>query len=494
MIRVSQWAEIRHMHLVEEVPKKEVARRLGVDVKTVRRALERDETPLVRRSRARGRQLDRWRATIEELLRTEPRITAKRIARILEPEAGSLHERTVRKYVAELRGRLFAKEAFVHRTPQAGDAMEVDFGESWAEIAGRRQKVKYLVATLPASNAYFAKAYPVERLECLLDGIAEALAWFGGVPRRAILDNTSLAVRKVLKGTDRLETDRFHAFRGEWILHVDFCAPGKGWEKGSVERGVEYVRGLIFRPTPKSASFDELNAWILEELDRDLDRRKLRDGRTARQALTAEREHLRPLPPHRPETCRVLMCVADKYAHVRVDRSTYSLPTRYARRLVTCKLFHDRVEIALDAEVIARHERSFREGSVVIDPLHVLALLEKKHRAVGESTAITQWQLPGTFHELREKLRAEVRKPDQEWVGVLRLMETNAMAEVESAVQGALERGSPRLQTVRMLLRQGSEEAFRPEPVEVEREELANLEVAEPELAAWDALCEGGLR
>ena len=39
VIRMSQWAEIRHLHLVERVPKKEIARRLKVDVKTVRRAI-----------------------------------------------------------------------------------------------------------------------------------------------------------------------------------------------------------------------------------------------------------------------------------------------------------------------------------------------------------------------------------------------------------------------------------------------------------------------
>jgi hypothetical protein len=352
--------------------------------------------------------------------------------------------------------------------------------------------VKYVVVTLPACNVYFTKAYPIERLESLMDGISEALEWLGGVPRRAVLDNTSLAVRKVLKGTNRVETDRFHAFRGEWVLHVDFCAPAKGWEKGAVERGVEYVRGLVFRPMPKVASFDDLNARILEELEHDLDLRKLPDGRTARQALAAEREHLRPLPAHRPETCRVLACVANKYAHVRVDRVTYSLPSEHARRVVTCKLFHGHVEMARDGVVIARHARSFREGAVVIDPLHVLELLERKHRAVGEATAITQWDLPAAFHELREKLRSEVRKADQEWVGVLRLMENHSMDDVESAVQSALERGSPRLSTVRMLLRQEGEEHQQPVPVELEREELARLEVAEPELSDWDVLCQGG--
>ena len=46
MIRVSQWAEIRHMHLVEGVAKKSVARRLGLDVKTVRRALVQEVAPV----------------------------------------------------------------------------------------------------------------------------------------------------------------------------------------------------------------------------------------------------------------------------------------------------------------------------------------------------------------------------------------------------------------------------------------------------------------
>ena len=32
---MSQWAEIRHLHLVEGVAKKEIARRLQLDVKTV---------------------------------------------------------------------------------------------------------------------------------------------------------------------------------------------------------------------------------------------------------------------------------------------------------------------------------------------------------------------------------------------------------------------------------------------------------------------------
>ena len=108
------------------------------------------------------------------------KLTAKRVRRLLLPLAGAVSSRTVRRYVAALRGRVTSTEAFVHRSVARGTMMEVDFGESLVDIAGTPCKVKYLVATLPYSNAYFAKAYPVERLESLLDGIESAFAYFGG--------------------------------------------------------------------------------------------------------------------------------------------------------------------------------------------------------------------------------------------------------------------------------------------------------------------------
>ena len=184
---MTQWAEVRHLHLVGGVPKKEIARRLKLDVKTVRRAIGRS-TPPVRVSPPRPSILDPWRERIRQWLCEEPRLTAKRIRRLLLPLAGPVPARTVRRYVAVLRATTTRQEAFVHRSVRPGTTLEVDFGESWVDIAGVPCKVKYLVATLPFSNAYFAKAYPVERLESLLDGIESAFRWFGGIVERVILD------------------------------------------------------------------------------------------------------------------------------------------------------------------------------------------------------------------------------------------------------------------------------------------------------------------
>ena len=339
---MSQWAEIRHLHLVERVPKKEIARRLKLDVKTVRRAISRSTTP-VRVSPPRPGTLDPWRERIRQWLREEPRLTAKRIRRLLLPMAGPLPARTVRRYVAVLRAAGTRKEAFVHRSVLPGTTMEVDFGESWVDIAGVPCKVKYLVATLPFSNAYFAKAYPVERLESLLDGIESAFRYFGGLVDRLVLDNTSLAVKDVLAGRDRVQTEAFEAFRGGYPFRAEFCAPAKGWEKGSVEGGVKYVRNLVFRPRLAVESWTALNAAIITELEADLPTRQLDDGRPVEEALAQERQHLRAMPVHLPATCRVVARVADKFGHVRVDRVTYSVPIRHAYRPVWAKLYHDRV-------------------------------------------------------------------------------------------------------------------------------------------------------
>ena len=97
---MSQWADIRHLHLVDGVTKKEIARRLKLDVKTVRRAIG-WSTPPVRVSPPRPSALGLWRERIRQWLCEEPRLTAKRIRRLLLPMAGPVPARTVRRYGAD---------------------------------------------------------------------------------------------------------------------------------------------------------------------------------------------------------------------------------------------------------------------------------------------------------------------------------------------------------------------------------------------------------
>lgn len=482
---MSEWAEMRQMHQARGVPKKEIARRFGRDVKTVRRALARQEPPLARKAAERPRALDGERARIEAWIAADPKVTSKRIWVLLGDAGIAASHRGVRRYVARLRER--PREAFVHRTPQAGDAMEVDFGQTRSMVAGVEHRHFLLVATLPACNAYFARAYRVERLESLLDGILAAFAYFGGLTRRLVLDNTSIAVKRVLTGRDREETTAFHGFRGTLGVGVDYCAPGKGWEKGSVERGVRYVRDLFFRPMPHAESFDEVNAALLVEIERDLDRRRTHDGRTAREALSEERTRLRPLPAHLPEPCRTLPKTADRYGHVLHESARYSTPIAHAYKDVLLKVFAARIEVAAGPQVVARHERSFEKGAYVLDPLHVLPLLERKSRAAPEATALRG--LPRVFGELRAALLGRTKHPEREWVQVLRLAEVHGLEALGRAVASAISRGSPRLETVRALLRP-VEGGGAVAAVPLAREDLARVVVAKADLSRYETLLE----
>ena len=485
---MTEWAELRHLHYVEGVGKRELARRFGRDVKTIRRALRRETPALVRESARRGRLLDPLEEKIRGWLEADPKITARRVAVLVRRRGVGIGDRAVAKYVKRLREELRPKEAFVHRTARAGCTLEIDFGETRALVAGRERRVYVFVAALPWSNAIFARAFVSKRLECWLEGLRAACEWLGGLPERLVADNDTVLVERVGVGRERQERAAFSAFRGELKVGVDYCAPARGNEKGSVEGAVRYVKANCFRPLPVVASLAELNAQILAEMDEGLDARRLPDGRSVREALLAERGHLRALPEHWPATCRAEHRVVNKYGHVRADRSSYSVPIEHAYRPCVVRLFPDRVEIAVGAEVVARHERSYVKSALVLDPLHVLPLLSKKARAAREASALKG--LPGVFWRQRQWLVEELgaRRGDREWVETLLLAREVGLDDVEAAVELALERGTPRLASVEGLLRATSGSSSPPPQGPLADEALAGVVVADPDLGAYDAL------
>ena len=488
---MSTRAEIRHMHIVEGVPKKELARRFGADIKTVRRHIQGGDDYPDRKTPRRRRALDDHRVEIEKLLQDDAKLSAKRIGRLLETQHGvHVSARSIRRYVSEIRGAVRKPEAFVHRTHVPGETMEIDFGETSCEIDGRRTKIFFFVATLPASNVYFAKAYRHQRIECLLDGISSAIKWMGGVPSKVVFDNASTAVKRILKGEERIETAMFHRYRSELVLGANFCNPASGWEKGSAERGVQYVRRLALSALPAIKNLDELNLHMLNEIDVDLDRRSFRDGTRVREAFEDERTYLRPLPISTPCTAQVLSCTADKYGHVRIDRSTYSVPTDYARRTLAARLYHDRVEIISGADIVAKHPRSTMTAKYVLALEHVLELLERKPRSAREATVIRQIGLPACFDELRVALRREKGQSDKEWVQVIGLLVEHPLESVREAVERTLETGAIGLTSIKQVLRHKSQSRLAIEPVDLDQPDLIAYEIPPADLSRYGSLLE----
>ena len=119
----------------------------------------------------------------------------------------------------------------------------------------------------------------------------------------------------------------------------------------------------------------------------------------------------------------------------------YSAPAVHAHKKVTVKGYVDRVEIALGAEIVARHRRSYVRGDVVYDPLHYLSLLERKPGALDQAAPLRGWKLDPAFDTLRRLLEARFGpRGKREYIQVLRLLEDFPERQVTAAVQDAVKR------------------------------------------------------
>src|SRR5713101_3042612 len=116
---------------------------------------------------------------------------------------------------------------FVPLAHPAGDA-QADFGEALVVIGGEERKAHYLAMDLPQSDDCFVMAFPAETTEAFLEGHNHAFAYFGGVPRTMLYDNTKLAVARILGDGTRTKTRAFTELQSHYLFAEKFGRPGKG--------------------------------------------------------------------------------------------------------------------------------------------------------------------------------------------------------------------------------------------------------------------------
>src|SRR3989304_1409977 len=100
---------------------------------------------------------------------------------------------------------------------------------------GEKRKAHYLVIDLPQSDDSFVMAFPAETTEAFLEGHNQAFAYFGGVPRTILYDNTKLAVAQILGDGTRKKTQAFSGLQSHYLFQERFGRPGKGNDKGKGE-------------------------------------------------------------------------------------------------------------------------------------------------------------------------------------------------------------------------------------------------------------------
>jgi len=479
---------IRKRHFVDGWSIRKISRQLGLARQTVRKALASSDPPRYRLKAPRPSPvLDPYRDIILTWLAqdaTAPRKqrhTARRIYQRLVEEYGfSGSESTVRRFVAQVRGR--QPEPFLPLTAAWGQTAQVDWGEAVVMLGGRRTVAHLFVLRLRACGVIFAWASPTERLEALLEGHCRAFAWLGGVPHECIFDNAKTAVTKILAGPAREEHTLFASLRAHYLFDSAFCRPGEAHEKGAVENGVGYVRRNALVPVPDFPDWEALNAHLLAWCERERQRRW--------EAWEQERAALRPLPDRPFRAARPHVVTVNKLSLVTFDRNRYSVPCEWVGRTLTLWAYTDRIEVTDGERVVAAHPRAYGRGETCLELAHYLPALARKPRAATHLAVVPK--LPPVYAQVQRILCS--RRPDgyREFAQILLLHREFPAAVVTEALEEAATQGLLDAQAVRQLILNRLARPV-PEPVPVP-ERFAAVQIRTSDPACYDALLGGNRR
>jgi len=487
------WTEIRRKVLVEGVSKRAVQREYGIHWETLRKVLAHSSPPGYRIKNERpkpriGPYLKRIRQIIEQdkAMPRKQRHTAKRIFERIRAEGYEGGYTQVKEAVCTIKRT--TREVFVPLTHRPGEA-QADFGHALIHQDGALRKVVFFVMTLPYSGAVFIGVFERICMEVLWEAHVRCFEFFGFVPRRILYDNEKVIVGRVLGGRERKLTRGFQELVSHYLFDPGFCLVRRANEKGVVETLVRYGRQNFLVPVPRvHGGLEELNERLAVRCREELSRRVRGKAAPKGKLLEEDREASLALPAGPFDACRKVSTTVSSLSLVRFDSNDYSVPTRYAHRPVVVKGYVGRVEVCRADKRIASHERLWGKEGVRMDPVHYLALLERKPGALDDARALEGWDLPECFGVLRRRLEAECGpEGTREYIRVLRLMETHGLRALTRAVQKGLGRGALMRDAIAQYLI--PQEPWRRTSFRLDgREHLRGVKVADTDICAYGVL------
>lgn len=407
---------------------------------------------------------------VGELLREG--VEAKAIWQILREEGfeGSYSsvKRFVRKQAASrpLRGVVRLEVA-------PGEEAQVDFGYAGRlldPVTGRERRTWVFVMVLSHSRHMYAELVFDQSVATWTRLHTAAFEFFGGTPRRIVLDNLKAAI--VRASFDDPEIQRsYRELCEHYEVLASPCRPRTPEHKGKVEKGgVHYVK----RNALAGRSFADIHAanrhlrtWCLETAGRR------RHGTTHQIPLevfeAVEKAALKPLPATRWEFCEWKACKLHPDCHVIFAKAYYSAPHRLIGRKLMLRATAQLIQVFHEHELVAVHSRATHAGQRVTLREHLppdkIAYLMKtpcwcrtQARAIGPSTESFVEQLLGD--KPLDRLRGA-----QSVVG---LAKRYGPDRLEAACARALRFGEIRSRTIKSILSRGldRELPFEPAPAQ----------------------------
>jgi transposase len=450
MFVVETIARIRRAHFIQGKSIKAICRELRVSRKTVRKVIrseatefqyEREQQPMPR--------LGVWREQLDALLASNEakpsreRLTLIRVFEALRGQGYTGGYDAVRRYARGwARNRAATtSDAFVPLSFAPGEAYQFDWSHEVVLIGGTTVTVKVAHLRLCHSRMLFARAYPRETQEMVFDAHDRGFAFFKGACTRGIYDNMKTAVDAIFVGRERAYNRRFLQMCSHYLVDPVACTPSSGWEKGQVENQVGLVRERFFTPRLRVKSFDELNAWLLDQCvayARAHRHPEIRD-QTIWAMFEAERPSLVPYGG-RFDGFHAVSASVSKTCLVRFDNNRYSVCAHAVGRPVEVRAYADRIELRQAGQPVGEHPRCFGREQTVFDPWHYVPVLARKPGALRNGAPFKNWLLPAGLERIRRKLAGSA-DGDRQMVAILAAVLGDGLPAVEAACLEALREG-----------------------------------------------------
>ena len=418
MISMDKKQQILHYYRVDGLSLREISRRVSLDRKTVRRVVRGYEAALSRDPET----------GIEDYLSTVPRYTgSSRSPRVLTGEVikeieywlkendrrrnngmrkqclkkKDIHRElvskginisypTVCRYIREKKELKSSrrKEVYLRIRHEPGEECQFDWGEVKLFIDGKQEALMMAVFAFPFSKGRFAYLFHRQDSLAFMESHRNFFKEVNGVPRVMVYDNMRVAV--VFDNREKRPTEALTRLSTFYRFNFRYCNARAGWEKGDVERSVDYVRGRAFTTRVDFNSVEEAQQWLTKTCVQlnDEQTATLTTGGTSR--VNEELEALQPYPGE--FGCfEVAEYKVDKQATICLKNNHYSVPEYLAGESVLVRIYSEKIIIYNQRhQKVATHQRAHAQREWIIDINHYIDTLMKKTSALEYSEAFHQ--------------------------------------------------------------------------------------------------------
>jgi len=375
VIKPDSWLQVKALHS-EGRSKSAIARELGIDRKTVRRALAAERTPAFRPA-ARSSKLDSFKDYIRMRL-ADGMTNAVKLLRELKAQGYTGSISILRDCCAPLRAEQ-QRQASLRFETVPGEQAQVDWGHAWClDALGKARRCYCFTMLLGYSRCLYAEFARGMDLLTLLRCHIHAFDYFGGLTRTVLYDNMKQVVLYRDAHTDQLHFHpRFLDFASCYGFQPRACRPYRPQTKGKVENSIKYIRGsfLLGEPLlPLASLSDRLRGWLDTVAN-------VRVHATTREVPLERlgREHLLSLPAVPYDTSLSASRLVTSDCLISYQGNRYSVPARYVRRPVMVRDSGDgQLRVYQGSELIAAHRLSAEKGRMVINPDHTKDITRSK--------------------------------------------------------------------------------------------------------------------